>query len=368
MAPPSNNRLLHLPSGSSLHLGSDSGISSRFVFPVQLAGMNTDAREVVRPSNRRSLQAFACTAFARTALACTTFARTAFACTVAVLMAGTLVPATAAARYRPLHLEELLFDSELIASGEITEVNGDTYNFRLHEVIAAPDGDLLAAGAIIEIDRFRDWTCAGRWTSYAPGQQLLVFASRTDEGTWKARGSGAEGEMPIADGQVWFPSVLSDITGTRARPDALAPRPVATVDGADWYGRGFPEGETLAAIGALRSCLRVRIDGFTHGIRRMRRTCTARELRTATASPTGSAIHQTLRAMRRKEGGSVGDIAIAKATSRAPAATEATLHRAAATLFVAERLLSLRRFRCVPWATRILLFGRVARRARRGMT
>jgi len=93
--------------------------------------------------------------------------------------------------------------SDLIVKGTVAELKGDFFAFEVEHVLR---GSLADANRQVLVARFKDWTCATRWASYAPGQVLILFLRklRTSEPIlWQIIGSGGEGEV-VVDAQTAY--------------------------------------------------------------------------------------------------------------------------------------------------------------------
>lgn len=124
----------------------------------------------------------------------------------AATLAAVVILPTATARYIPLSFAELVGGADLICVATITNVDGDSFDAEVSDVLA---GHLT--GKAIRVQKFRDWTCASRWTAYAVEQKLLLFLTAGDgkfvpEGVWRIMGAGDSGEMPIV-GEFIYPRV-----------------------------------------------------------------------------------------------------------------------------------------------------------------
>ena len=162
--------------------------------------------------------------------------------TLLVLGAGLLVGRTAEARYRPLTLNDLLGNSDLVLVGEITTLEDETYTLTISETLAGK-----YKGPTIVIQRFKDWACASRWAPYATGQKLVVCLKKVVDPqsctvTWRVRSGGGEGELPIVADRAHF----------RGRGADDIPIDVCTVHGNEARFRRF----TLESIRALVEKLR----------------------------------------------------------------------------------------------------------------
>ncbi len=108
---------------------------------------------------------------------------------------------TAWAKYRPLDLKNLLSNSKLIVSGEITKLSKSEFAFKIDKVL---HGKLKSK--TIQVIQFKNWTCAQRWAPYQVGQKLLLCLnpSSKSSGSFKIRSGGAEGEMPTLKNFVYI--------------------------------------------------------------------------------------------------------------------------------------------------------------------
>lgn len=115
----------------------------------------------------------------------------------ATLAVAAGISTDAVARYRPLTFRELSTRAELVVLGTIVSTAGDTFVFNVDRTVRArPSARSLAAVQRIEITKFRNWTCARRWTEYAAGQRAILFIERRS-GNWFVLGGGNEGEMTV---------------------------------------------------------------------------------------------------------------------------------------------------------------------------
>jgi hypothetical protein len=119
-------------------------------------------------------------------------------------------PPTAAPEYDRYKLFELVADADFVVTGTIRTVGLDPTSSWMDRVLGrdvprvftlAVDrsivGDSLPNPLLVHC--FEDWTCAGRWTSYEKGQQVLLFLARPPEksSVYSILGGGGEGEMPL---------------------------------------------------------------------------------------------------------------------------------------------------------------------------
>ena len=87
-------------------------------------------------------------------------------CTLVVLITSFAATGTCRALYIPVPLFDMVGSSDLVLVGTISEVRKSTFVLKVETVVAGEYGSKT-----IKIERFRNWTCASRWTAYAPGQR-----------------------------------------------------------------------------------------------------------------------------------------------------------------------------------------------------
>jgi hypothetical protein len=107
-------------------------------------------------------------------------------------------------RYRAPTLVDMVGNSDLVVLGVIESLTDKTYTLKIERVLA---GKHLTP--TITVARYRDWTCSRRWAPYAPSQRMVVFLNKRtdakqDEARYRTRSGGSEGEMPVANGQVYI--------------------------------------------------------------------------------------------------------------------------------------------------------------------
>ncbi|SFP81570.1 hypothetical protein SAMN04515668_0446 [Hymenobacter arizonensis] len=104
------------------------------------------------------------------------------------------------AKYSPTPLAELVDESDLIFHGVIVSVQEKSITVKPLNVVkgARPE-------ATITLDKFEDWTCASRFTSYKVGQQEFLFLRKSKTtGVYFPLGSGNEGEIPVLNQKVYY--------------------------------------------------------------------------------------------------------------------------------------------------------------------
>ncbi len=108
--------------------------------------------------------------------------------------------------YAPIPLDRLIGTAELIVTGEVLTVKDGTFTARIKNTLVGE------ASPEAEIQQYipSPFEGAPRPSPYQAGQTFLWFLM-TDEKNqrqkaWRIMGAGGEGEMPIEDGFVYFPS------------------------------------------------------------------------------------------------------------------------------------------------------------------
>ncbi len=139
--------------------------------------------------------------------------------TLSLAVLALCLPGASAARYIPPPLYDLVGYSDLIVVGSIARVEVSTFFLEVEEVLRGAE-----PAAVIEIEKFRDWTCAHRWEPYAPGQRVVAFLVR-EEGPYTLRSAGAEAEFPIDGDEAVVPvhAVLQPRLPTDDSLDARVP-------------------------------------------------------------------------------------------------------------------------------------------------
>ena len=106
------------------------------------------------------------------------------------------------AKYLPTPLWEMALTADKIVYGEITELHENDYTLK---IISNATND----SGTIKIQRFKDWTCAARWTPYAKGQKVVVFLEKR-ENVYHIMSGGGEGEMEVMNENVNFKNYIID--------------------------------------------------------------------------------------------------------------------------------------------------------------
>ena len=149
------------------------------------------------------------------------------------------LPSLSSAKYFPPLIFDLLGTSDLIVIGSISRVETKTFHLDVEEVLRG-----TAASRTLEIERFRNWTCSRRWQPYAVGQRVVAFLSR-QEGPFRLRSAGAEGEFPISGDDVLIHGYS-------------VPGPTGEISGRP-FGRRLPLEHLRSAVRDLPTCYRFQV-------------------------------------------------------------------------------------------------------------
>src|SRR5688500_4563814 len=98
---------------------------------------------------------------------------------IVMLLAIVARPWLAHADYVTTFLPQLIKNAELIVAGRIVQLSEDSYKFKITSTLKGTPKD-----SVITIGRFKDWTCAVRFTEYKAGQEQLVFLSNGFNGQY----------------------------------------------------------------------------------------------------------------------------------------------------------------------------------------
>ncbi|HTF90923.1 MAG TPA: integrin alpha [Planctomycetota bacterium] len=162
-------------------------------------------------------------------------------CGLGLLLASAALPASLLS-YTRYRLFELALSADVVVSGEIIDVDVDTFDLRVDQAIVQ-----ALPAPTVQVKRFKNWTCASRWTDYAAGQRVLLFLEKPQEAgkSYSILGAGDEGEMPRIGSDVL-------VHGYRVRACKHASYPV---DSESVRGTLIPFEEFRAAILGIRAQL-----------------------------------------------------------------------------------------------------------------
>jgi hypothetical protein len=91
-------------------------------------------------------------------------------------------------------LEIIAGKADLIVTGRIIEVQENTYTFKVSETIKG------AAGMIITVEKFEEWSCDIRFAKHQKGQELFLFLQK-NKNNWIII-DGGNGEIPIMNQKI----------------------------------------------------------------------------------------------------------------------------------------------------------------------
>jgi len=110
----------------------------------------------------------------------------------------------AAGDYDPMTLFQMLMTADTVVSGEITRVEAATYDLEVQQSFVP-----AKTPAVLSVRRIDEAPMASRWTGYASGQEIVLFAKSGDgdNAPLTPLGAAGEGEVP-RDGQaVYLPNL-----------------------------------------------------------------------------------------------------------------------------------------------------------------
>ena len=187
-----------------------------------------------------------------------------------LVAAGLLVAALAgatAADYTPLEPWEMALRADLIVEGTIVSVDGKkdffagsfesegTFTLRIEDVVAGDRAGQPFESKELVVDQFMDWTCAGRYVDYAPGQRAIFHLRWPREEGVPTRdeppyvlSAGNEGEYPV------LPTGEVLVDAYRWRDAA---RGMHELNGGKFFGAKVERKELARAIRELRRLVRL---------------------------------------------------------------------------------------------------------------
>ena len=115
-----------------------------------------------------------------------------------IIILCALVFSKSQADSKQIDLSLLITQSDTIVYGIIIEHNELTFTFEIKGGITSDTG-------IIHVNKFQDWPCGHRWTSYKIGQRLMLFLQRNNN-KLAIMGGGDEGEFPLKDNKIYIPT------------------------------------------------------------------------------------------------------------------------------------------------------------------
>jgi len=110
------------------------------------------------------------------------------------------------ADYDPTPLPQMIVEADLIIQGKIMRVDSVYYTMIISNQIKG-----YWNIKTIHINKFEDWECANRLTSYERGQEMIVFLrADTTKNEWEIIGAGNEGELMIRNDSIIYEDIYWD--------------------------------------------------------------------------------------------------------------------------------------------------------------
>lgn len=150
-------------------------------------------------------------------------------------------PVIAMVDYDPITLFQMLMKADIVVSGKITKVRAATYDLEVQQSFRPGE-----VSHVLTVQRIDDQPLASRWTEYAPGQEIVLFAKAGTgaEAPLTPLGAAGEGEVPSDAEAVYLPKL--------ARTDRTLSS--ASVAGKTVTGYRVGIGEFFAAIEGFFRC------------------------------------------------------------------------------------------------------------------
>lgn len=130
--------------------------------------------------------------------------------TLFILLLAIFISSASYAKYEPKRLYELAVKADKIVYGEIVSVDSLTFCLDI-------EGSITWDNGFLTVYKFRNWTCACRWTEYKVGQRVLLFL-KYYKGKLRVMGSGNEGELPLVDSKVYISQIAIPTYGNIPPP------------------------------------------------------------------------------------------------------------------------------------------------------
>jgi hypothetical protein len=103
-----------------------------------------------------------------------------------------------------MFIGQILERAEIIIEGEIVQLGDSTVVIDIKNCLKGSD-----LKANITIRKYKDWTCAYRWSKYEIGQKAIFGIQKNKNNEYSIVGFGNEGEFPIIDNNVYYITYLS---------------------------------------------------------------------------------------------------------------------------------------------------------------
>jgi hypothetical protein len=150
----------------------------------------------------------------------------------------------ALASYITVPMHYLILKDVLIIEGKIDALSDTAFVVKINNILSG-----IYAEKTIGIERFNNWTCGSRWTTYEIGHNAVFFLGQSENGLWHVVGGGNEGELPILKDSIYVKATwLDDACAISAQNYSL--------HGSYFMSGRFSLRHFTEAIPALKQCYR----------------------------------------------------------------------------------------------------------------
>ncbi len=165
-------------------------------------------------------------------------------CQVGLTLLAATIGSARAIDFEPIALHRLIGSANLVVSGRVVEVEGETFRFEVERLLI---GEL--PGRRIAVRGFTPWPKgSARPVPYAPGQSFVLFLiSNPDPAAgppWQVPGLGGEGELPLAGRRVYLPGLSIEFLERRTE----------SIHGAELESSSYSASCFLAAVRDYGKC------------------------------------------------------------------------------------------------------------------
>jgi len=172
---------------------------------------------------------------------------------ILIILLGSSI--SSSADYRSAAFHHMVLNADAIVYGEIDSLTEKTFYLTSYQTIG---GEKMTQP--LEITKFVNWPCAGRWSKYKKGQNVCLLLEIQDK-KWRVMGAGNEGEMPIEKGYVniKFTSLYSG--GYLDTPSRL------TLEDGSMSGQRFKLAKFLYAMNLITNCFGIENYSKRHDVK-----------------------------------------------------------------------------------------------------
>jgi hypothetical protein len=119
--------------------------------------------------------------------------------------------------YVATHLPTLIEKSKIIVYARIISVDKETFRIAtIKRIKSTHKSDTLT------IQKFKDWTCASRYSNYEVGQEGIFFIELNKNNKFQTVGAGNEGELVVKSDSVYVPDYLEQKTFPSKKVDFIS--------------------------------------------------------------------------------------------------------------------------------------------------